>query len=85
MQDLFVQRTVEYGRMGPTEVRLVLIVLNTVLALGARPSLRTANWTLGGVLAAMALVFVWRLARNLSRLASLEPEHGSPGAHFKKS
>ncbi len=65
--------TVEYGRMGPTEVRLVLIVLNTVLALGVRPGVRVANWTVAVVLAGMVLVFVWRLARNLSRLSKLEP------------
>jgi len=66
--------TVEYGRMGPTEVRLVLIVLNTVLALGVRPTVRVANWTALVVLAAMVVVFVWRLARNLSRLSKLEPQ-----------
>jgi phosphatidylglycerophosphate synthase len=64
---------VEYGRIGPTEARLALVVLNTALALGMRPTVRLADWTLGVVLAAMVLVFVWRLARNLSRLAKLEP------------
>jgi len=64
---------VEYGRIGPTEARLVLIVVNTVLALGVRPTVRVANWTVVIVLAGMALVFVWRLARNLSRLSKLEP------------
>jgi tRNA A-37 threonylcarbamoyl transferase component Bud32/phosphatidylglycerophosphate synthase len=66
--------TVEYGRMGPTEVRIALIVVNTVVALGVRPSVRVANWTLVIVLAGMAVVFVWRLARNLSRLNKLEPQ-----------
>jgi phosphatidylglycerophosphate synthase len=65
---------VEYGRIGPTEARLVLVVVNTVLALGVRPTIRVANWTLVIVLAGMALVFVWRLARNLSRLNKLEPQ-----------
>ena len=65
---------VEYGRIGPTEARLVLIVVNTALALGVRPAVRVANWTLVIVLAAMAVVFVWRLARNLSRLNKLEPQ-----------
>jgi tRNA A-37 threonylcarbamoyl transferase component Bud32/phosphatidylglycerophosphate synthase len=65
---------VEYGRIGPTEARLVLIVLNTVLALGVHPSVRVANWTAAVVLAGMLLVFVWRLARNLSRLNKLEPQ-----------
>ncbi len=83
--NVFGVATVEYGRMGPTEVRLVLIVLgptevrlvlivlNTVLALGVRPGVRVANWTVAVVLAGMAVVFVWRLARNLSRLNKLEP------------
>jgi hypothetical protein len=52
----------------------VLIVLNTVLALGARPSVRVANWTVAVVLGAMALVFAWRLGRNLHRLARLDPQ-----------
>lgn len=65
--------TVEYGRLGPTEVRLGLVVVNTVLALGLRPTVRVADWTLGIVMAVMVLVLVWRLARNLSRLAKLEP------------
>ena len=71
--NVFGVATVEYGRMGPTEVRLVLIVLNTVLALGVRPGVRVANWTVAVVLAGMAVVFVWRLASNLSRLAKLDP------------
>ena len=65
---------IEYGRIGPTEARLALIVLNTVLALGVHPTVRVANWTVAVVLAGMALVFVWRLARNLARLDKLEPE-----------
>jgi len=64
---------VEYGRIGPTEARLVLIAVNTVLALGVRPTMRVANWTLVIVLAAMVVVFVSRLVRNLSRLNKLEP------------
>jgi phosphatidylglycerophosphate synthase/tRNA A-37 threonylcarbamoyl transferase component Bud32 len=65
---------VEYGRIGPTEARLVLIALNTVLALGVHPTVRVANWAGLVVLAGMALVFVWRVARNLSRLNKLEPQ-----------
>ena len=65
---------VEYGRIGPTEVRLLLVVLNTVLALGARPPTRVANWALAILLAGMLAVFSWRLGRNLSRLAKAEPQ-----------
>ena len=66
--------TVEYGRMGPTEVRIALIVVNTVLALGAHPRMRITNGVLWVVLVAMVAVFVWRLARNLSRLAKADPQ-----------
>jgi phosphatidylglycerophosphate synthase len=65
---------VEYGRIGPTEARLVLVVLNTVVALGARPPVRVVNWAFAIVLAAMVVVFVGRLARNLSRLAKADPQ-----------
>ena len=66
--------TVSYGRIGPTEVRIVLILLNTVVALGAGPSLRVANWTAGIALVAMGVVFFWRLGRNLSRLGKVDPQ-----------
>jgi phosphatidylglycerophosphate synthase len=69
---------VEYGRIGPTEARLVLIALNTMLALGVHPTVRAANWAGLVVLAGMALVFGWRVARNLSRLSKLEPQRKHP-------
>jgi len=65
---------VEYGRMGPTEARLALIALNTVLALGVHPTVRVANWAGLVGLAGVALVFAWRVARNLSHLSKLEPQ-----------
>ncbi len=65
---------VEYGRIGPTEARLALIVLNSVLALGVHPTVRVANWTVAGVLAGMIFVFVSRVVRNLSRLSKLDPQ-----------
>jgi len=64
---------IEYGGIGPTEARLALIVLNTIVALGARPPVRVVNWAFAMALAAMVVVLVWRLARNLSRLNKLEP------------
>jgi phosphatidylglycerophosphate synthase len=64
---------VEYGRLGPTEVRLVLVLVNTILALGVRPSVRVADWAVAIAVAAMVAVFGWRLVRNLDRLAKLEP------------
>ena len=72
---------ISYGRIGPTEVRLILILLNTVAAITAGwpsplpvPIRVVANWTLGVVLAGMVALFVGRFARNLYRLAKLEPQ-----------
>jgi phosphatidylglycerophosphate synthase len=72
---------ISYGRIGPTEVRLLLVFLNTVLALAALwevkgpwPIWLVANWTLAILLAGMVVLFVGRFARNLYRLAKLEPQ-----------
>jgi archaetidylinositol phosphate synthase len=58
-----------YGRLGPTEARLGLIGLNTALFLGM-PSLDLLGI---GLAAAMIVALVARAARNLKRLAELEP------------
>ena len=72
-----------YSRIGPTEVRLLLVLVNTILALAAHwgghvkgpwPLRLVANWTLGILLIAMVALFAWRLARNLSRLSKIEPQ-----------
>jgi len=72
---------ISYGRIGPTEVRLMLILLNTVAVITAGwpsplpvPISVVANWTLAVVLAGMVALFVGRFARNLYRLAKLEPQ-----------
>src|SRR5436309_2860617 len=72
---------ISYGRIGPTEVRLLLIALNTMLAVaallqikGPLPIRLVANWTLAILLAGMVALFVGRFARNLYRLAKLEPQ-----------
>jgi len=72
---------ISYGRIGPTEVRLLLVFLNTVLALAALwevkgpwPIRLVANWTLAILLTGMVALFVGRFARNLYRLAKLEPQ-----------
>jgi archaetidylinositol phosphate synthase len=64
--------TLGYGRLGPTEARVLLIAVNTALALGAA--------TFGildvlgiGLAALMIAGLVARAARNLKRLAELEP------------
>ncbi len=72
---------ISYGRVGPTEVRLILILLNTAAFVTTGwPSPLTvpidvlANWTLAILLAGMVALFVGRFARNLYRLAKLEPQ-----------
>ena len=72
---------ISYGRIGPTEVRLILILLNTIAVITAGwpyplgvPINRVANITLGIVLAGMVLLFIGRFARDLYKLAKLEPQ-----------
>ena len=72
---------ISYGRIGPTEVRLILIFLNTAAFITAGwpsplpvPIDVVANWTLAILLAGMVALFVGRFARNLYRLAKLEPQ-----------
>jgi len=69
-----------YSRVGPTEARVALIVLNTALVLGAGLDFTLAGTGftvfdvvgLGGV-ALMAVLLSVRAARNLRVLAALEP------------
>ena len=72
---------ISYGRIGPTEVRLILILLNTAALITHGwpsplpvPVAVAANWTLGILLGGMVALFVGRFARNLHRLAKLEPQ-----------
>jgi archaetidylinositol phosphate synthase len=64
--------TLGYGRFGPTEARLALIGVNTLLALGV---VGTGLLDLLGIglAAAMVLALIGRAGRNLRRLAELEP------------
>jgi archaetidylinositol phosphate synthase len=64
--------TLGYGRFGPTEARLMLIGVNTLLALGL-----AGNGLLDvlgiALAAAMIIALLGRAGRNLKRLAELEP------------
>ena len=65
-----------YGRIGPTEGRIVLVVANAVLALGGEPSpmVVTVATCAAAVLAAGMLVLVAvRIGKNLAELGRLEP------------
>jgi phosphatidylglycerophosphate synthase len=64
--------TLGYGRLGPTEARLLLVGVNTVLALGLIGD--GVLDVLGIALAAaMIIALLARAGRNLKRLAELEP------------
>lgn len=70
-----------YGRIGPTEVRILLVLLNTTAfayeATTAAHSValdRIANLGMTVVLGGMVAVLVARFVRNLYRLAKLEPQ-----------
>ena len=69
-----------YGRLGPTEARLGLIVINTLLAVGVAPEislfgsgLSVLDVALLGAAGAMAVALTVRAARNLRELARREP------------
>jgi archaetidylinositol phosphate synthase len=72
--------SIGYGLIGPTEVRVVLIALNTVVALGAGLDFVVADLQLTlfdviglGIIATMLTLLVGRAARNLRELAKREP------------
>ncbi len=64
--------TLGYGRLGPTEARLMLVAVNTLLALGLAGS-GLLNVLGIGLAAVMIAALVARANRNLKQLAELEP------------
>ena len=65
-----------YGRLGPTEARVGLIAINTVLALGVVPAFAGFSVLDAAVLGAAGVMLValaLRAARNLRELARREP------------
>jgi archaetidylinositol phosphate synthase len=65
-----------YGRLGPTEARVGLIAINTVLALGVVPvvsGLSVLDVVVLGAAGAMMLALAVRAWRNLRELARREP------------
>jgi archaetidylinositol phosphate synthase len=72
--------SIGYGLIGPTEVRLILIALNTVVALGAGLDFVIAELELTvfdviglAIAGAMIVLLLGRGARNLRELARKEP------------
>ena len=62
-----------YGRLGPTEVRLMLIALNSAVAMSETTRI-VANRGVIILLVGMVIMLVVRFARNLHHLAKLEPQ-----------
>ena len=76
--------TLGYGRIGPTEVRLALIALNTLIALGVGLSFQVGGLGLTvvdliglAVAGVMAVTLIGRARHNLRRLAIQEPAGGA--------
>ena len=72
--------SIGYGLIGPTEVRLILIALNSVVALGAGLDFVVVDLRLTvfdviglGIAATMLTLLIGRAARNLRELAQREP------------
>jgi phosphatidylglycerophosphate synthase len=72
--------SIGYGLIGPTEVRLILIALNTVVALGAGLDFVLADLQLTvfdliglAIAGTMIVLLIGRAARNLRELAREEP------------
>ncbi len=64
-----------YGRIGPTEVRLLLVAGSALAALVSPAAVaRLANPLIVALLALTALVLLLRCARNLAHLANVEPD-----------
>jgi archaetidylinositol phosphate synthase len=65
-----------YGRLGPTEARVGLVAINTVLALGLVPTalgMGLLDFVVLGIAAVMVGALGVRAFRNLRELARLEP------------
>ena len=64
--------TLGYGRLGPTEARLLLIAVNALMAVGVL-GVGLLDVLGIGLAAVMIAALVGRAARNLKRLSELEP------------
>jgi hypothetical protein len=80
--ETFVMKTFQFGYeyIGPSEVRVILMLGGTALALGFEPVLELKNVPLGALdliflagLAVMLIMVLRRILANLRELAELEP------------
>jgi phosphatidylglycerophosphate synthase len=75
-----------YGRIGPTEVRIILVIANAALAVGyaagfpaVAGNLKLPDALAIAAAAGMLAILAARVARNLARLAALEPRPATAG------
>lgn len=80
--ETFVMKTFQFGyeHIGPTEVRVILILGGSALALGFEPTFELRNVPFGPLdligliaVAVMLVMLLRRIVRNLSQLAKWEP------------
>ena len=80
--ETFVMKTFQFGyeHIGPTEVRVILIILGSALALGFEPVIELKDTPLGALdfvfllgLVIMLVMLLRRIFSNLRALAALEP------------
>ncbi|MGD8699122.1 MAG: CDP-alcohol phosphatidyltransferase family protein [Gemmatimonadales bacterium] len=80
--ETFVMKTFQFGyeHIGPTEVRVILILAGSALALGFEPTFELKNVPFGPLdligligVAVMLLMLLRRIVANLAQLARLEP------------
>ena len=76
-----------YGRVGPTEARIVLVLANVLLALaGPDPAVVTiANWVGVALSLGMGATVAVRITRNLAALARPEPLTRRPSARAARA
>ena len=74
------QFALTYGKVGPTEIRLVLIALNTALVLGGGLEFEVGNFDLTvldviglGIAGGMIAMLLGRARKNLRELSRAEP------------
>lgn len=74
------QFDISYGKLGPTEFRIILFLINVPLALGYNPTMNIFNVVLGplnavgvAVITIMLILLLSRIIRNLKLLAEKEP------------
>lgn len=65
--------TLGYGRLGPTEVRGILILANAALVLSGTVAEAVVNAGAAALAAGMVVMLAARFVKNLAHLAKLEP------------